>query len=451
MLQGELAALGKKLRALGRSWWEGTQPLAPGEGALGQDTKGEGEAASGGKGQGSEEGLNSVFGPESRERRCRAAESEGQIEEERAELRAPCAGTGSRVWAPGCRAGELGPGEQRERPSCPRAASPLRGPAWPGSEGLRSGGARTGRESRAMLRLLEAELLFASLLSGPFPPLSGDQKSKSCPENKILTMEYTCTGAGGMPATCLRRKCCEGYRFVMGQCIPESTDVCADFPCEQQCTDNFGRVLCTCFPGYRFDRERHKTHLHPYCLDIDECMESGGAVCDQLCTNTPGSYRCHCQLGYYIASDGTTCLKSSNGTTVVKSETLMGTRSCSVTCEEFSSMKQTVSQLRQKLLLPVLDNKSRKSWMRINRKPADSSHHPPALGPPGPPGPPGDPGATGEKGSPGAVGPPGPPGTPGPRGDMGPMGPYPDFAHIKIGQRGPVGAPGAPGRNGQKE
>uniref|UniRef100_A0A8C4WNB1 EGF-like domain-containing protein n=1 Tax=Gopherus evgoodei TaxID=1825980 RepID=A0A8C4WNB1_9SAUR len=169
--------------------------------------------------------------------------------------------------------------------------------------------------------------------------------------------------------------------LVTGECV----DVCANFPCEQQCTDNFGRVLCTCFPGYRFDRERHKTHLHPYCLDIDECVESGGAVCDQLCTNTPGSYRCHCQPGYYIASDGTTCLKSSNG-----ESTLMGTRSCSITCEEFTSMKQTVSQLRHK------------------------------------------------KGSPGAVGPPGPPGTPGPRGDMGPMGPYPDFAHIKVGRRGPV-------------
>ncbi|KAM9124863.1 collagen and calcium-binding EGF domain-containing protein 1-like isoform 3-T3 [Pangshura tecta] len=256
-----------------------------------------------------------------------------------------------------------------------------------------------------MLRLLEAELLFASLLSGPFPPLSGDRKSESCPENKILTVEYSCTGAGGMPATCLRRKCCEGYRFVMGQCIPEN---------------------------------------------IDECVESGGAVCDQLCTNTPGSYRCHCQLGHYLASDGTTCLKASNGTTVVKSETLMGTRSCSITCEEFTSMKQTVSQLRHKLLLPGLDNESGTSWMRINRKPADPSHHPPVLGPPGLPGPPGDPGATGEKGSPGAVGPPGPPGPPGPRGYMGPMGPYPDFAHIKIGRRGPVGAPGAPGRNGQK-
>lgn len=43
-------------------------------------------------------------------------------------------------------------------------------------------------------------------------------------------------------------------------------DVCAASPCEQQCTDNFGRVVCTCYPGYRFDRERHRNHKSPYCL-----------------------------------------------------------------------------------------------------------------------------------------------------------------------------------------
>uniref|UniRef100_A0A674JSG3 EGF-like domain-containing protein n=1 Tax=Terrapene triunguis TaxID=2587831 RepID=A0A674JSG3_9SAUR len=202
---------------------------------------------------------------------------------------------------------------------------------------------------------------------------------------------------------------CSAFCFVLDGKGSISVDVCADFPCEQQCTDNFGRVLCTCFPGYRFDRERHKTHLHPYCLDIDECVESGGAVCDQLCTNTPGSYRCHCQRGYYIASDGTTCLKSSNG-----ESTLMGTRSCSITCEEFISMKQTVSHLSD-------------SWSAT----AGSAPTNSCLGP-----------RSEIKHlflwSPGAIGPPGPSGTPGPRGDMGPMGPYPDFAHIKIGRRGPV-------------
>ncbi|XP_019333417.1 collagen and calcium-binding EGF domain-containing protein 1 isoform X1 [Alligator mississippiensis] len=308
-----------------------------------------------------------------------------------------------------------------------------------------------------LLRLLEAELLLASListlesLSGPFGRFSAEQtSSESCPENKILTVKYSCTGSGGSPATCLRRQCCKGYRFVMGQCIHESVDVCAEFPCEQQCTDNFGRILCTCFPGYRFDRERHKNHLHPYCLDIDECSEDTRAMCDQLCTNMPGSYRCHCQRGYHLASNGRTCLKSGNVTPAAQSEILMGARSCSITCEEFSSMKQAVSQLKQKLLVAGLDHSSGKPSVRGNRKPAAPLHCPPAPGLPGPPGPPGEPGTAGERGSPGPVGPPGPPGVQGPRGDLGPMGPYPDFAHIKIGRRGPVGAPGAPGRNGLK-
>jgi hypothetical protein len=43
-------------------------------------------------------------------------------------------------------------------------------------------------------------------------------------------------------------------------------DVCAEAPCEQQCTDNFGRVLCTCYPGYRYDRERHRKREKPYCM-----------------------------------------------------------------------------------------------------------------------------------------------------------------------------------------
>lgn len=43
-------------------------------------------------------------------------------------------------------------------------------------------------------------------------------------------------------------------------------DVCAGAPCEQQCTDHFGRVVCTCYPGYRYDRERHRSREKPYCL-----------------------------------------------------------------------------------------------------------------------------------------------------------------------------------------
>ncbi|CDQ91273.1 unnamed protein product [Oncorhynchus mykiss] len=63
-----------------------------------------------------------------------------------------------------------------------------------------------------------------------------------------------------------RKKCCEGFKFVLGQCIPEDYDVCDGAPCEQQCTDHFGRVVCTCYPGYRYDRERHRNREKPYCL-----------------------------------------------------------------------------------------------------------------------------------------------------------------------------------------
>nr|KAF6421853.1 collagen and calcium binding EGF domains 1 [Rousettus aegyptiacus] len=107
----------------------------------------------------------------------------------------------------------------------------------------------------------------------------------------------------------LRKKCCKGYKFVLGQCIPEDYDVCAEAPCEQQCTDNFGRVLCTCYPGYRYDRERHRKREKPYCLDIDECATSNETLCAHICINTLGSYRCECREGYIQEDDGRTCTK----------------------------------------------------------------------------------------------------------------------------------------------
>ncbi|KAF2982277.1 hypothetical protein EK904_013974 [Melospiza melodia maxima] len=90
-------------------------------------------------------------------------------------------------------------------------------------------------------------------------------------------------------------------------------DVCAEAPCEQQCTDNFGRVLCTCYPGYRYDRERHRNREKPYCLDIDECATSNGTLCSQICVNTVGSYRCECHEGYVREEDGRTCTKGDKG------------------------------------------------------------------------------------------------------------------------------------------
>ncbi|XP_059802569.1 collagen and calcium-binding EGF domain-containing protein 1-like isoform X7 [Hypanus sabinus] len=274
-------------------------------------------------------------------------------------------------------------------------------------------------------------------------------ESEACSANHVATLEYRCTKASGEVSTCLRKRCCKGYRYVLGQCIPEDTDVCAGSPCEQQCTDSFGRVVCTCYPGFRFDRERHRNRQTPYCLDIDECSVHNGTLCDHKCINTHGSYSCECQEGFYLHIDGKSCLRDFNDSRAVKSEHLMSAGTCSVTCEEFLQMKQTLVQLKQKLLLSSLDNSSEK--LQPLRKCTERLQCPPHIvGRPGAPGPPGSPGRPGAKGMMGPEGAPGAPGPRGPRGFMGPMGPTPDLSSIRRGRRGPVGAPGTPGKNGIK-
>ncbi|KAM4602645.1 collagen and calcium-binding EGF domain-containing protein 1-like [Polymixia lowei] len=281
-----------------------------------------------------------------------------------------------------------------------------------------------------------------------------DTSGKECPENNVLTVEYSCVRASGKNSTCFRRKCCEGFRFVMGQCIPESVDVCAGSPCEQQCTDNFGRVVCTCYPGYRFDRERHRNHRSPYCLDIDECEQPSSSLCDHECVNTVGSFQCLCRSGYMLAPDQRSCVPRLNLSSSGKSDTLMSAGSCSFTCQDFVNMRNSLLQIKLRLgstqspnQVPGLANSSDKPSQGRAGKGPDGPCPAGPPGSPGSPGVPGHPGEPGERGEPGEMGLPGPQG---PRGDMGPMGPEPDLAHIKRGRRGPVGPQGAPGRDGLK-
>ncbi|ETE67282.1 Collagen and calcium-binding EGF domain-containing protein 1, partial [Ophiophagus hannah] len=211
-------------------------------------------------------------------------------------------------------------------------------------------------------------------------------------------------------------------------------DVCADAPCEQQCTDNFGRVLCTCYPGYRYDRERHRNREKPYCLDVDECATSSEPLCPHICVNTLGSYRCDCHEGYIREDDGKICTKGDKAFIFGKNQV----------SNPFNLRKLTLKQKNNSELEKV-------AWLPNNavdlNKPitgekvlASNAYVP---GPPGQPGDQGPPGVAGPKGSPGFPGSPGPPGVPGPRGAMGPMGPSPDLSHIKQGRRGPVGPPGS--------
>ncbi|XP_069483172.1 collagen and calcium-binding EGF domain-containing protein 1 [Ambystoma mexicanum] len=301
--------------------------------------------------------------------------------------------------------------------------------------------------SRSVCRSLACLwLLLAPGLTWTYREEAEESDREICSESKIATTKYPCLKPSGELTTCFKKKCCKGYKFVLGHCIPEDYDVCAEAPCEQQCTDNFGRVVCTCYPGYRYDRERHRNRVKPYCLDIDECASSNVTVCSHICINTPGSYRCSCLEGYSLEEDGTSCTKGVQGQ-YEKSNDVLKTGTCTDTCKEFQQIKQTILQLKQKISL--LPNNAVDIGKPItgDKVLASSAYLP---GPPGQPGIQGPPGSPGPKGSSGHPGPPGPPGPTGPRGSMGPMGPSPDISHIKQGRRGPVGPTGAPGRDGSK-
>ncbi|KPP58595.1 hypothetical protein Z043_123565, partial [Scleropages formosus] len=141
--------------------------------------------------------------------------------------------------------------------------------------------------------------------------------------------------------------------FVKGQDVGRQKrsrdyDVCSGAPCEQQCTDHFGRVVCTCYAGYRYDRERHRNRQKPYCLDIDECANKNKTVCSQICINTPGSYRCECEKGHFLEDDGKTCTKGEQVSYFQKSDNVMNAGTCSATCEDFRQIKMAVIQLKQK-------------------------------------------------------------------------------------------------------
>lgn len=41
--------------------------------------------------------------------------------------------------------------------------------------------------------------------------------------------------------------------------------------------------------------------------DLDECLIYGGELCQHLCINTVGSYKCSCFPEFTLQDDGTSC------------------------------------------------------------------------------------------------------------------------------------------------
>lgn len=48
--------------------------------------------------------------------------------------------------------------------------------------------------------------------------------------------------------------------------------------------------------------------LSMYCVDINECDSDDTNDCNQICSNTAGSYLCYCNTGYELELDDATCV-----------------------------------------------------------------------------------------------------------------------------------------------
>ena len=59
-------------------------------------------------------------------------------------------------------------------------------------------------------------------------------------------------------------------------------------------------------------------------LDINECSLNTTNWCDQLCMNTNGSFRCSCNAGFSLSSNGRSCLDINECTS--------GTHNCQQRC-----------------------------------------------------------------------------------------------------------------------
>ncbi|XP_071964886.1 uncharacterized protein [Antedon mediterranea] len=208
-------------------------------------------------------------------------------------------------------------------------------------------------------------------------------------------------------------------------------DVCADTPCEQQCTNNFGRVLCTCYSGFMFDKTKYRAGLSPYCVDLDECRFKNGG-CEQLCINTIGSYRCSCNHGFKVAVDGRSCIELPKSKSIEQEEDV-----CHASCRNFTFLHTVVQDVEKKLLLMIQQENAKEKEPKINFAPQKES-----KGFPGPPGSIGPPGTKGETGTPGLSGPPGQSGLPGAQGPPGPAG--------LRGQKGEMGFRGIEGKRGYR-
>ncbi|XP_023560870.1 fibrillin-3 isoform X3 [Octodon degus] len=149
--------------------------------------------------------------------------------------------------------------------------------------------------------------------SGRGVPRLGPVNSHMALSAGSATLNQTVDVCRHSPSLCLHGRCvptpsgyhCEcgvGYaQDVWSECI--DIDECTSNPCHQgDCINTPGSYQCRCHQGFQ------ATLTRPACVDVDECVSSGGLCRLGHCVNTEGSFRCVCSTGFELSPDSRNCV-----------------------------------------------------------------------------------------------------------------------------------------------
>ncbi|XP_036362858.1 uncharacterized protein LOC115216258 [Octopus sinensis] len=93
-------------------------------------------------------------------------------------------------------------------------------------------------------------------------------------------------------------RCTENQTFSLSSCT-DINECERQNMCEQICINTQGSYKCQCEKGYTLKADNSS------CEDIDECQKNNGN-CQHSCTNVNGSYTCNCNEGYALYKENNT-------------------------------------------------------------------------------------------------------------------------------------------------